>query len=177
VTFDRVHLLEERPDRVWEAIAEAPFRAAAVIGRGGLPLELTVTTTLDAEASAFQDAEWGAYARASYGADAAPDMPMAVTARRDGRIVGIAAGQVTGDMAYLANLITAADVRNQGVGAALLAAFESEAAARGCVRLTLRTQADGPARQFYERHGWVELHPLPGWRHGRDFVQMERRLT
>jgi 2'-5' RNA ligase len=47
VAVDRVHLLQEvgleEGGRVWEPIADAAFRAPAVIARGGLELELTVT--------------------------------------------------------------------------------------------------------------------------------------
>jgi len=45
--FDRVHLLREGPGRVWEPIADVPFAAPAVVGRGGLPVELSVTDRLD----------------------------------------------------------------------------------------------------------------------------------
>jgi GNAT superfamily N-acetyltransferase len=63
------------------------------------------------------------------------------------------------------------------VGARLLAAVESLAAERGRGRLTLRTQAQGDARAFYEARGWTVFDTLPRWRRGRDFVQMERVLS
>ena len=47
VVFDRVHLLQEGPGRVWAPIADFPLRPPAVVGRGGLPFELWVSTTLD----------------------------------------------------------------------------------------------------------------------------------
>jgi 2'-5' RNA ligase len=50
VAFDRVHLLREGPGRVWEPIADAVFAPPAVIGRGGLPVEITVSERLDPEA-------------------------------------------------------------------------------------------------------------------------------
>src|SRR5207302_372659 len=53
VTFDRVHLLREGPGRVWAPIADAPFAPPAVIGRGGLPLELTVSDDVDPEGRAM----------------------------------------------------------------------------------------------------------------------------
>ena len=53
VRLDRVHLLREGAGRVWEPVAEAPMRPPAVIGRGGLPLELTVTSGLDLEGRKF----------------------------------------------------------------------------------------------------------------------------
>jgi 2'-5' RNA ligase len=73
VAVDRVHLLQEGPGRTWEPIADVPFAPPAVIGRGGLPLELTTTEHLDPEAMALE-----------------PDVRVAVIARRDGRVVGTA---------------------------------------------------------------------------------------
>ena len=80
IAVDRVHLLQEQPGRSWEPIADAPFAPPAVIGRGGLPVELTVTECLDPEAAALD-----------------PDVRVAVTARRDGRVVGTAGGWVAVD--------------------------------------------------------------------------------
>jgi 2'-5' RNA ligase len=56
VTFSRVHLLREGPGRVWAPIADASFAPPAVVGRGGLPLELTVSEHLDPEAAALAGA-------------------------------------------------------------------------------------------------------------------------
>src|SRR5205085_280079 len=50
ITFDRFHLLEEGPGRVWGPIADFPFAPPAVIGRGGIPVELTVTDQTDPSA-------------------------------------------------------------------------------------------------------------------------------
>ena len=176
VTFDRVHLLEEGERRTWRPIADVPFAAAAVIGRGGLELSLHHSRDLDDEAARWTAQEWAAYSLAEYGA-AEDDEPIAITARRGDDVVGTATGAIRGDEAYLARLIVSAAERGTGVGAHLLAAFEAEAAARGCTRLTLRTQAEGTARPFYERRGWRAYATLDRWRGGRDFVQMERVLV
>lgn len=176
VTFDRVHLLEEGEGRTWRPIADVPFAAPVVIGRGGLELALHHSRDLDDEAARWTAQAWAAYSETEYG-DAAADVPVAITARRGGEVAGTATGAVRGDEAYLARLIVAAGERGTGVGSHLLAAFESSAAERGCRRLTLRTQADGPARAFYERRGWRAYATLERWRGGRDFVQMERVLA
>ena len=43
-TIDRVHVLAELPGRVWKPVADAPLgERPAVVGRGSLPLELTIT--------------------------------------------------------------------------------------------------------------------------------------
>jgi 2'-5' RNA ligase len=180
VAVQRVTLLREQRDddgvRVWRPIADAPLAAPAVVGRGGLELVLTAGPRLDAEASAWAGAAWDTHNAAVYGADAPRDDPLAVTARRDGRVVGIAEGHVRGPVAYLADLIVGAEVRGEGVGGHLLAAFGAEARARGAEQLTLRTIDGGPAERFYRDRGFTTAMPLPGWRHGRDFVQLRRDL-
>ena len=176
VTFDRVHLLEEGEGRTWRPIADVPFVAPAVIGRGGLELTLHTSAALDDEAARWADRQWDAYARSEYGLPGR-DEPFAITARRDGEIVGTATGESRLESAYLAQLIVAASERGTGVGSHLLAATASLAAERGCTRLTLRTNANGPARAFYEARGWRAYATLERWRAGRDFVQMERLLS
>lgn len=176
VTFDRVHLLEEGAGRTWRPIADVPFGPPAVIGRGGLEVVLHRSHHLDVEAEDWSAREWAAYSLAEYGT-AEEDDPFAIVARRAGEVVGTATGAVRGDEAYLARLIVSADDRATGVGSHLLAAVEALAAERGCRRLTLRTQAAGSARRFYESRGWRTYATLERWRAGRDFVQMERVLA
>lgn len=175
VPFDRVHLLEEGSGRTWRPIADAPLEAPAVIGRGGLELTLHSSAYLDVEAENWQDAAWAVYSRVEYGT-AQEDRPFAFTARRGEVVVGTATGAIRRDEVYLARLIVDAGDRGTGVGSRLLAAVQSVAAEHGCRRLTLRTQADGSARRFYERRGWRVYATLPRWREGTDFVAMERML-
>jgi 2'-5' RNA ligase/GNAT superfamily N-acetyltransferase len=180
VPVDRVTLLQEQRDdegaRVWRPIADAALAAPAVVGRGGLELELATGPILDAEAGAWRDGAWAAYTAAEYGPGAPEDDPLAVTGRRSGQVVGVAVGHVRGPDAYLAELIVGADVRGEGVGGHLLAAFAAEARSRGATELTLRTIAGGAADRFYRERGFTPAFPLPGWRHGRDFVQLRRQL-
>lgn len=176
VVFDRVHLLEEGPGRTWKPIADAPFEAPAVIGRGGLELTLHTSANLDIEVASWQEAAWAPHTLAEDGT-AEQDRPFAVTARRDDEIVGTATGDIRGDEAHLANLVVGAGDRGTGVGSHLLAAVESLAAEAGCRRLTLRTEADGSARQFFEGRGWRAYATLARWRAGIDFVVMERVLV
>jgi 2'-5' RNA ligase/GNAT superfamily N-acetyltransferase len=172
--IDRVHLLQESNDdgvRSWHPIAEATFGARAVVGRGGLELDLDVTERLPLDAVAFSDRAWAAEG------DPWPKAPLAVTARRDRRIVGTADGDTRPNgEAHLAHLIVAGDVRGEGVGAHLVAAFSSAAAERGCTFVSLRTEQGGPAVPFYERLGFEEWYVLPRWRSDRDYVQMRRQL-
>ncbi len=119
VTFRRVHLLREGPGRIWTPIADATFAAPVVIGRGGLPVELTVTELLDPEAARL-----------------APSR-LVVTARAEGEVAGYAEGWWRGRNAHLSTLVVADDLDFLGVGDHLLAAFRSEAAARGSEELTV----------------------------------------
>ena len=177
VVFDRVTVLrEERDDegRVWRPIADAALAAPAVIGRGGLPLELTTGERLDPEGQALLDRSWAALDPVVFGDGWRPREPVAITARREDEVVGVAAGWVGGGVAYLADLMVAADARGQGIGSHLLAAFESLAAERGFDDVAVRAVAGEPAEGFYRRHGWVE-DVRWDWQHGRQWVQLRKR--
>ena len=179
VVLDRVHLLREESDegvRSWRPIAEAAFGAPAVVGRGGLELELDVGNALSTDALAFRARAFDAHQTVQFGAPWRP-APLAVTARRDGRVIGTAEGDTrsTGE-AYLSKLIVSGDVRGEGVGRALLAAFSSAAAERGATFVTLRTEDGGPAEPFYAGLGFTRSFTLPPWPAGRDFVQLRRDL-
>jgi 2'-5' RNA ligase/L-amino acid N-acyltransferase YncA len=154
VPVERVHLLEEGEGRIWRPIADAAFAAPAVVGRGGgMEVELTVTERLDAEAAAFEAEQWAAEPTGEV------RIPVAVTARRQGRVVGVAAGRVVeGDQtAHLSTLVVSPEQRGTGVGAHLVAAFLHAAAERGACQATARTKTEG----FYQRLGWVEHARLP----------------
>jgi 2'-5' RNA ligase/GNAT superfamily N-acetyltransferase len=183
VVLDRVHLLEERRrddgTREWQRRADAPLgRRPAVIGRGGLELELVTSGVLAPDASAWLVDRWDDFEVERFDRVLPSVIPVAVVARREGRIVAAADGEVrpTTAEAYLAHLIVANDVRGEGVGAHVLAAFGSAAAEHGATYVTLRTEADGRSRPFYERLGFTEWYRMPQWRAGRDFVQMRRGL-
>jgi GNAT superfamily N-acetyltransferase len=177
VTFDRVHLLQEGGGRVWTPIADAPFSGPAVVGRGGLPVELAVTVQPDVEVRAFAAREWPVYDRGEFGHVVLDERrPFTIAARRDGEIVGMAEGWTGGGVAYLANLIVAASHRGEGIGTQLLATFESLAAERGCPRLGLRALGGARAEAFYRGRGWVEEARVRDWEFGRDQLLMRRDL-
>jgi ribosomal protein S18 acetylase RimI-like enzyme len=112
---DRLHLLEEGPDRVWRVLADHRFAPPAVIGRGGLPLEVVVTGEPDVRGMVLLAGR-----------------PFTVTARREGDVVGVARGWTAGATAHLAELVVAEAARGQGVGSHVLAAVEALARERGC---------------------------------------------
>jgi 2'-5' RNA ligase len=147
VTFDRVHVLEEN-GRAWSPIAEFAFGAPAVVGRGGLQLRLDVSSTLPPEARAFEAREWplvdGVGTRE----------PIAITAWRGDDVVGTATGWTRDAVGWLEALVVGAGARREGVGSHLLAAFESECAARGVTRLALEAVESGDSVEFYVSRGW-----------------------
>ncbi|MCU1484370.1 MAG: 2,5 ligase family [Actinomycetia bacterium] len=177
--IDRLHLLRESNDegvRSWHSIAEARFGGPSIVGRGGLELELDVTDRLSLDAATWSDRAWAAHDDRHDGGPW-PKVPLAVTARRDGRIVGTVDGDTRPNgEAYLAHVIVSPDVRGEGVGAHLVAAFSSAAAERGATFVTLRTEKDGPAVPFYDRLGFEHWYDLPRWRNDRDYVQLRRFL-
>lgn len=137
VTFERVHILRESPGRVWEPWAEAGLAAPAVVGRGGLPLELSVTNIVDPEG-------WALLQR----------QPFAITARREGNVVGVASGWTTAEEARLETLFVSPADRQQGIGTHLLAAVESLAAERECTRLVGDAPAGSPGDHLLRNRGW-----------------------
>ncbi|MEA2826059.1 MAG: hypothetical protein QOG43_498 [Actinomycetota bacterium] len=119
IRFDRLHLLEEGPGRVWGPIADFPFAPPAVIGRGGIPVELTVTDQTDPSADGFLRRR---------------RQPVTVTARRDGQVVGVARGWADAQAAQITDLVVADGEHELGTDDHLVAAFDSWAAKRGVWR-------------------------------------------
>lgn len=175
VTFDRVHLLKEGPGRVWAPIADFVLGAPAVVGRGGLPLELWVSDVLDPEARELSVREWHVLGFAELGTPL-PHERLAISARRDGRVAGAATGWARGGVAQLSNIVVAVPERGQGVGSRLLASFESTAATRGCCRLACRVRVGSQGHGFLHHRGWVEETRLADWVEGWNFVQLRRDL-
>ena len=159
---------------MWRPLADAALAAPAVVGRGGLELELTVSSRLDPEVSRFTEREWAVVDHDRYGELRPEDL--AVTARRDGQVVGVAGGWTSGASVYLADLVVGAAQRREGIGGQLVAAFLSEAAVRGCRLARVRTEAGGPAMSFWHRLGWVEEAHFDAFTLDRDVVQLRRAL-
>jgi len=143
VTFDRVHLLQEHPGRVWGPIADAAFGVPAVIGRGGLAVELTRSVRPDPGARA-----------AVTGGEQREDVT--ITARRDGEVVGLAEGWSEGVVARLLDVVVAVPHRRTGIGSHLVAAFEGWASERECSRLLACAPAGSPAEDLLRGRGWVD---------------------
>ncbi|MFM7418835.1 MAG: GNAT family N-acetyltransferase, partial [Alphaproteobacteria bacterium] len=84
---------------------------------------------------------------------------------------GVLVGTVTLDLAMppnqphraeVAKLLVHPEARRRGVGQALMAALEAEAAQRGRRLLTLDTRADDAGEALYRSLGWQEAGRIPG---------------
>lgn len=145
VTIDRVHVLAEQPGRVWVPIADTPLGAqAGVVGRGSLPLELSISGRPDLEAASLLAIDGDG-----------PGLPFAVTARREGEVLAAAWGWTVGGHLEIADLVVAAAHRGQGIGRHLLAAVEAVGGSRSCRRAGIVAPSDGAAASLLHGCGWV----------------------
>jgi 2'-5' RNA ligase len=142
-TFDRVHLLQEvRQDgqRRWTPLADAAFGPPAIIGRGGLALELTRSQMLDPEGAALAEGR------------VATDRPvtrrLVVTGRREGEVVAVGGAWLEPDGGQVAIFVDARQ-RGQGLGSHVLAAVEQSVRSSGWGCSHLR--ALGPAGFYAAR--------------------------
>jgi ribosomal protein S18 acetylase RimI-like enzyme len=116
--------------------------------------------------SASTFASWASYLRAfapgSHWGAAAPPASIAVGAETvHAQTVGAASdpSPPPGVKASIASIAVAAEAQGQGVGKALMAAFEAGARQSGATFMTLSVHADNPvARRLYERSGWKAQH-------------------
>lgn len=170
--FDRVHLLREMEGRQWRSVADAPFSPPAVVGRGGLALELTVTDGLDPEAASLRR---GACTGPDEVDGSGPGGPFAVTARREGAVVAVATGHTRGRRAHVGHLVVDPSARGEGIGRQLLAAVQSLAAERGCSDVTAVARSGSALESFYRGAGWEGGDHVQA-EDGRDMVVLRRAL-
>jgi 2'-5' RNA ligase len=126
VAFERIHLLQEvhRDGRRWEPLADVALGVPAIIGRGGLALELTRSQLVDPEAAALL--VHSGHLRGELGELGAcpPSQQLVVTARRQDEVVGLAIAWMTPDGGRVTVLV-APHHRRQGIGSHLLAGVEA----------------------------------------------------
>lgn len=94
----------------------------------------------------------------------------------DGRVVGGAVGRTWGACCELQQLWVDPARRRQGLGAALVRAFEARAAARGCTDAYLET-FDFQAPRLYAALGYSVAHTLDVYPHGIARHLMVKRLA
>lgn len=63
----------------------------------------------------------------------------------------------------IAKMLVHPDARRRGLGAQLLRAAESAAAASGRTLLVLDTKAGSAGEALYRQHGWIEVGAIPGY--------------
>jgi len=115
-----------------------------VVGRGSLPLEISVSGRPDLEAASLLAVE-----------GEPSGLPFAVTARRDGAVVAAAWGWTAGDRLEIADLCVAAAHRGQGFGRHLLAAIEAVAQRRACTVMGVAASVEGAAASLLRGSGWA----------------------
>jgi GNAT superfamily N-acetyltransferase len=79
-----------------------------------------------------------------------------------GAVIGGAVGRTWGECAELQQLWVAPELRQQGIGARIVQAFEARAAARGCRRVYLETFSF-QAPRLYASLGYVTHHTTRGF--------------
>jgi len=121
--IDRLHLLEQQPHpaggRRWVPIADVVFAKPAIVGRGGIEIELTVSELVDPRAAAVVSS-----------AASLPDgaRSVVVTARRHGEVVGVLTGWMRDDDELVVERRVAEPHRGMGIGRHLTAAFDAHVA-------------------------------------------------
>jgi 2'-5' RNA ligase/GNAT superfamily N-acetyltransferase len=152
-----VTVLEEHRGRVWRPLADAALGPPAVIGRGGLAVEITRGRVPDPEVhhlikAAAADPGSALTARAEAGPWWHPvGPPIVLSARREGQVAGAgvawrsdAGGQVA--------VTVAPGARRQGIGGMVLAHLE--AAVRAAEWECPVLHAHGPAAFYQARSRW-----------------------
>lgn len=106
-----------------------------------------------------------------------PARELTVRIEEAGALVAGASGWTWGEAAGIGMVWVDPERRGTGVGASLLAAFEAEAARRGCTHV-FTTSFTFQAPQFYERAGYVEIFRWSGVpRAGHDDVHLRKDLA
>jgi 2'-5' RNA ligase len=119
VTVAHLTLLEERqPGRVWVPVADARLGPPAVIGRGGLPVELWWSSIADPEVGGLLAPEF----RVPEGG-----RPFVLAARREGAVLGAARGWRRDGEAHGVEVVVTEAAGLEDVARHLTAAIEADA--------------------------------------------------
>ena len=155
--FDRVVLLEEREHR-WQPLADACLGRAAVVGRGGLELEIVEGRVLGPDVMAIADGEEAAFLAAL---DTVPaPSSIVLTGRRLGEVVGVATAWQDGEVGGTVEVCVLVEEpsRRQGVGRALLQALNASVQRHGWAADGARGY--GPEGFFTSASAWIrEIRP------------------
>jgi GNAT superfamily N-acetyltransferase len=95
--------------------------------------------------------------------------------REEGEVVAGISGWTWGDCCELQSLWVQPSLRGRGLGSKLIAAAETEAAARGCVQ-TVHFTYEFQTGMLYERHGYKLLARVKDFPSGTDALWYHKRL-
>jgi 2'-5' RNA ligase len=155
--FDRVVLLEEREHR-WQPLADACLGRAAVVGRGGLELEIVEGRVLGPDVIAMAGGAEAAFLAAL---DTVPaPSSIVLTGRRLGEVVGVATAWQDGEVGGTVEVYVLVEEssRRQGVGRALLHALHASVQQLGWAADGARGY--GPEGFFTSASAWIrEIRP------------------
>ncbi len=166
ISFDRVVVLQEKHHR-WHPLADAALGPPAVVGRGGLELEITegrmpgpdVMAMAENQLVGIDDTEVRSNLAEFVGALGAgqPTQGVVLTGRREGGVAGAAVAWQSGQTGGPVNVTVLVDqaCRRQGVGRALLAALEVSVRRRDWAVEAVRGY--GPTEFFRQSSGWIRL--------------------
>ena len=104
------------------------------------------------------------------------EVQLAIFVRDGGRVVAGISGWTWGDCCELQNLWVKPSLRGRWLGPRLLAAAESEAAARGCMQ-TVHFTYDFQARRLYERAGYELVGRVEDFPSGAEVLWYRKRLN
>jgi 2'-5' RNA ligase len=142
-TFDRVVIMEQR-ERRWEPLSDAELGPPAVVGRGGLELEITAGRVIGPDALGLVEA--------GSGAQAPPPEAIVLIGRRAGLVVGVAFAWQDGTV---------------GAGVRVCVSVEAGARGQGVGRAVDGAQGYGPAGFFTASSAWIrDVRPpaeMEGW--------------
>jgi ribosomal protein S18 acetylase RimI-like enzyme len=86
------------------------------------------------------------------------DPDLFLVAEQDAELIGTIIGGYDGRRGMIYHLAVAAEFREKGIGAQLLAEVEKRLQAKGCLKCYLLVDYDNTeAIQFYGRHNWQDM--------------------
>jgi len=103
------------------------------------------------------------------------EVDLAIFVRDAGTVVAGISGWTWGDCCELQNLWVDPSLRGGGLATRLIAAAETEAAARGCCQ-TVHFTYDFQARRLYERNGYELVGRVEDFPSGTDALWFRKRL-
>ena len=136
-------------------------------------MEFQVESNPDPLDVEFLEAQIRREAAAAMGLD--DEVELAIFVRDGGRIVGGISGWTWGDCCELQSLWVDPSLRGRWLGMQLVAAAETEAAARGCTQ-TVHFTYDFQSRRFYERAGYELVGRVEDFPSGADVLWYRKRL-